>query len=924
MSNPLPWQLPTAGLNYGLAGFSLPSSTIEEPLSTLAKFQLLAKQFAAAVDSSMKSRDAAALEQVRDLRMQIAEAVLALKAPIDLALADPLSAITAQCLRSGVRELPRTVGEEEMFVRCQAALGSAAPETVAVQGLAALMLAWHACELVNMPGLAMIPAPFRPAWLFFLLEAPGIFFDPGDSNRFAHYLEQLCAQLQREFQKTAGQVEDVAAIFSGSRIFIQSYFNELNLRTLMRSRGDIIEQILERGGAKLDQLRVLRPLRKKPRIGFVVLYVGDGTESVALAANLENLDHERFDVRLYSVQEPTGKLAAVCHAAVDRYVPLANNVAQAVTQLRQDDLDIVAFATNVTAVSHLLTHIAAHRVARIQVATGASPVTTGLRNMDALIAGEMNEIADAQEHYTERLVFMPGIFNCYPFHHVLAGLPPPQPVSREALGIPEHAPLFFSAANIYKIIPELSRTWIDILGQVPDSRLLLLPFNPNWSSNYSVHSFSLRLLREMHEAGVASDRIFLHPPVPTIPDLHELMRLADVYLDPFPFSGACSLYDALEAGLPIVARRGVVTRSRHSNAMLERAGLSQWVAADDAAYVRNAVALGCDPQKRQVERERLAQVRKSGFTLGDTADYGKRFMGALEVLVADWNARADALHAEEPAQLARRIAALSSEAAERLRSFSDQDLLTGVVLPYLRSMGGRRLIDVGACMGAMSMPFLAEDWQAVMFEPDARCHQRLTDIINAYPNARLEKAAITVDREGSIPFHIAGSPGLSGLSSSPYAADIMVAEVRAIKLAQYIADNGWTNADFIKIDAEGHDLAILNSIDFSKVAPRLVMVEFGDTFAGQDRAAIEASVRQMRDRGYRACVVCQRAVGQFDRHEWGMRLLTIGVDAVPAMPVGLQLFGNILFFRSDDHDFLPSLCDWLEQIADPKRTGLTA
>jgi FkbM family methyltransferase len=905
-----------------LASLARANAAAEDALRVHAKFQRLAEDFAAAVDQSMKISGAAGLEPVRELRLQIAEALLALKEPIDLAIADPLSAITAQCLRSGVRNFPRTAREDELFAQAQKALGSMVPETVAVQGLAALMLAWHAFELENMPSLAKVPASLRPAWLFFLLEAPEIFNNPGDSGRFVHYLEQLCAQLQQEFHKTAGQVEDVSVIFSGSRIFIQSYFNELNLRSVMRARADIIEQILERDGAKLDQLRVLRPIKKKPRIGYVVLYIGDGTESVFLAANLEKMDHERFDIRLYSVQEPVGKIAAVCHAAVDSYVRLPSNVAQAVTQLRQDDLDIVLFATNLTAVSHLLTQIAAHRVARIQVATGASPVTTGFRNMDALVAGEMNEIGDAQDHYTERLVFMPGIFNCYPFHHVLAGLPPPQPVSREAIGIPANVPLFFSAANFYKIIPELSRVWIEILAQVPESRLLLLPFNPNWSSNYSVNAFSLRLLQEIQEAGVAQDRIFLHPPVPTIPDLQELMRLADVYLDPFPFSGACSLYDALEAGLPIVARRGVVTRSRHSNAMLEQAGLSQWVAADNAAYVRNAVTLASDPQKLQAERERLAQVRKSGFTLSDTADYARRLMGALDVLVADWNARADAVHAEEPAHLARRISALSLEAAERIRSFTDQDLLIGVVLPYLRSKGGRRLIDVGACMGAMTMPFLAEDWQAVMFEPDARCHERLTNIVNAYPTfAWLEKAAITVDREGSIPFHIADAPGLSGLSGSPYAADIMVAEVRAIKLSQYIADNGWANADFIKIDAEGHDLAILNSIDFSKVAPRLVMVEFGDTFPGQDRAAIEESMRQMHGRGYQACVVCQRAVGQFERHEWATRLLAIGIDAVPEMPAGLQLLGNILFFRNDDHDFLPSLCDWLEQIVDPRRQG---
>jgi FkbM family methyltransferase len=891
-------------------------------MSDPAEFQKLAKDFAAAVDHFCQANDTAGLEQMRNLRLQIVQALLALKGPIDPALANPLNSITAQCLRSGIRNYPRTSREEETFIQCQKALASAPPERVAVQGLAALLLAWHAFELESMPSLALVPASLRLAWLFFLLEAPQIFFHIGDSDRFVNYLEQLCAQLQQEFHRTAGQVEDVAAIFFGSGIFMQSYFNELNLRTVMRARGDIIEQILARGGAKLDQLRALRPCKKKPRIGFVVLYIADGSESVALAANVEKLDHERFDVRLYGVYEPEGKIAAVCRAAVDSYVQLPNDVAQAVAQLRRDDLDMVLFATNLTASSHLLTQIAAHRVARIQVATGASPVTTGFRNMDAFIVGEVNETAESPEHYTERLVPMQGIFNCYPFHHIMKNLPPPQPVSREALGVPEDAPLFFSAANFYKIVPELSQAWIDILAQVPDSRLLLLPFNPNWSSNYPINVFSQRLLQQMREAGVLSDRIFLHPVVPTIADMHKLMSLADIYLDPFPFSGACSLYDALEVGLPVVARQGKVCRSRHSNAMLEQAGLSHWVAADDAAYVQRAVALARDPQKRREDRERLAQARKAGFTLGDTADYAIRFMAALDVLVSDWNARVDALHALEPAQLAQRIAALSSEAAERLSSFTDHDLLVGVVLPYLRSGGGRRLIDVGACMGAMTRPFLAEGWQAVMFEPDERCHQMLTDLVKAYPNhARLEKAAITTDRDGSIPFHIASSPGLSGLSSSPYAADVKVADVRAVTLAQYIANNNLADVDFIKIDAEGHDLAILNSINFGKVTPRLVMVEFGETFAGQDRAAIEGAVREMQSRGYRACVVCQRAIGQFERHEWGTRLLTIGIDAVPTPPAGLQLFGNILFFRDDDRDFLPSLCDWLEQLVDPKRIG---
>ena len=79
----------------------------------------------------------------------------------------------------------------------------------------------------------------------------------------------------------------------------------------------------------------------------------------------------------------------------------------------------------------------------------------------------------------------------------------------------------------------------------------------------------------------------------------------------------------------------------------------------------------------------------------------------------------------------------------------------------------------------------------------------------------------------------------------------------------------------------------------------------------------------MNGRGYRAAVVCLRALGDMARQQWDTALLAIGIDAVPALPAGAALFGNILFFRDDDRVFVPSLCDWLEQFDDRKRRGLS-
>jgi hypothetical protein len=55
----------------------------------------------------------------------------------------------------------------------------------------------------------------------------------------------------------------------------------------------------------------------------------------------------------------------------------------------------------------------------------------------------------------------------------------------------------------------------------------------------------------------------------------------------------------------------------------------------------------------------------------------------------------------------------------------------------------------------------------------------------------------------------------------------------------------------------------------------------------------------------------------------GTRLLTISIDAVPSLSADERLFGNILFFRNHDRDFLPSLCDWLEHSC-PQQSNITA
>lgn len=883
-------------------------------MSAVGHIQRLTREFIGAAEQYSKNQDSVGLERLRSLRLQIVVALLDVPtAAIQQVLAETLPPFIASYLRTGLRSFRRTPAEDKAFARCLTQLSPWKPKHSAARGIAALLLAWHAFELKLVPRLASLTAVERQHWLYFLCETPPAFAKVGDADKFALYLNQLCDRFSEYFKGTAEPAADVINAFNGSSMFVQLYFNEFNLRDIMRTRGTIIEHILERGGASLDQLRVMRPIKTRPRIGFIALAVGDGTETVFLAANMERLDRSLYDVRLYSLHEPAGKVGSKCRAAADVYTRLPKDIQQAVARLRSEDLDMAIFCTNLTAVNHPLTQIAAHRVARVQASTIASPITTGLRNMDVMISGEANETADSPQHYTEHLVCLPGALNCYPFQYMLEGLPDPEPISRTTLSIPENCTLFFSASNFYKILPELSQQWIDILLQVPDSYLLLMPFNPNWSAQYPSGSLYARLT-EQSGGKLDLRRIRVVNPVPTIAHLHKIMALADVYLDAFPFSGACSLYDPMVVGIPVVARAGKVCRSRHSKAILEEEGLGDWVTTDQDSYQRLAVTWGRDAEKRQVERQRLAAARETGFRLSDTAAYATKLMPTLDSMLSSWNRHVEHSREERPDSLDQRITTLAREVGKKQSSFTDQNLVEAIVLPYLRTGGSRRMIDVGACLGAMSKPFLESGWQAVLFEPDTRCHQQLGALVNTHTGrAHLEKAAATAGQDGTVSFHVASLPGLSGLTKSPYAPDIATIIVPNLALSPYIVSKGLGDVDFIKIDAEGYDIDILRGLDFSKIKPRLIMVEFGDQFAGQDRDAIAGILPDMRGHGYRACIICLHALGKFERHEWGTRLLAIGVDAVPSVNSDERLFGNILFFRDDDRDFLPSVYDWLEQ-----------
>ena len=158
--------------------------------------------------------------------------------------------------------------------------------------------------------------------------------------------------------------------------------------------------------------------------------------------------------------------------------------------------------------------------------------------------------------------------------------------------------VFASGANFHKIVPELQDAWIRILASVPDSRLLLYPFNPNWDG-YSVELFMTHLADRLRNSNIDPVRVLVLEAAPTWQDVVQRLQLADIYLDSFPFCGATSLLDALLALLPVVAMDGTSHRTIQGAAILRSLGFGELVARDVDAYVGLAIRLAANRARRK-------------------------------------------------------------------------------------------------------------------------------------------------------------------------------------------------------------------------------------------------------------------------------------------------------------------------------------
>jgi predicted O-linked N-acetylglucosamine transferase (SPINDLY family) len=218
------------------------------------------------------------------------------------------------------------------------------------------------------------------------------------------------------------------------------------------------------------------------------------------------------------------------------------------------------------------------------------PGTTGLPEMDYLVADARLCPPGSERYYSEKIARVEGSFWCYQPPRTAPPVSPP-PAARNGY-------VTFGSYNALQKLTDVTfELWINVLRAVPSSRLALK------SLTFADEPARAATHRCFVGAGIAPERIAVLPPTDPARFLAEYGRL-DIALDPCPYNGGTTTCEALWMGVPVVTLAGERFCARMGLALLENVGLPELVARTPDDYVRIATELAAD-------LPRLAALRAS-------------------------------------------------------------------------------------------------------------------------------------------------------------------------------------------------------------------------------------------------------------------------------------------------------------------------
>ena len=329
---------------------------------------------------------------------------------------------------------------------------------------------------------------------------------------------------------------------------------------------------------------------KKIRIGYFSADFREHPVGFLTAELYEIHDRGQFEVHAFSYGPNTqDKMNLRIKAGVDHFHDVRKMPHKEIAALsRSLEIDIAVDLSGTTQNSK--TEVFAMLLAPIQTSYIGWLGTMGADYYDYLIASTGMIPKKNQKYFSEKIVYLPS----YQVNDSKESLPEPF-LSKKDLGLPKDSFVFCCFNNTYKITPIVFDSWARILKSVEKSVLMIYVANKLAQKN---------LIKEITTRGVDPERLYFGEKLQRDEYL-DRYRLADLFLDTFPYNAGTTASDALKMGLPILTLNGNSFNSKEAANIVNAVNLPEMITTNQEEYESLAIELTNNPKKFRIIKEKL-------------------------------------------------------------------------------------------------------------------------------------------------------------------------------------------------------------------------------------------------------------------------------------------------------------------------------
>ena len=354
----------------------------------------------------------------------------------------------------------------------------------------------------------------------------------------------------------------------------------------------------------------------KIRVGFLSSDILQGHSiTYFLKTVLQNYDKKKFEIFLLLSNAKEDQLTESFKNLATKTINISDldNI-NALNRVRELKLDITIDLMGYTSTHRI--ELLKNRLARKQAIWMGYCNTSGLENMDYIISDPNLIKLDEQKFYSEKVIFLPEIWNCHCGFDFERKENPPPFINNKYF-------TFGSFNNFNKINPDVVNVWSNILKRVSKSKLVLKTSHRN---------HALKRLKNLFEKNNVLDSIQFIGRQEGLKDHLITYNSIDIALDTFPYNGVTTSFEAIWMGVPVLTMAGYNFNSRCGESINKNFNMERMVAKDEEDYVNKVVDLSNN-------HEDFINLRKSIFLnalkspLFDVQNYSKSFFEALEGIV---------------------------------------------------------------------------------------------------------------------------------------------------------------------------------------------------------------------------------------------------------------------------------------------------